>query len=121
MNHFISLTTAAEMTARFRNNRDNVLNAAFLNQNVLPIAETYDKAAFQTLIDKPESRSIRIYYGMDENLKLHAIIEAVNENNEGILPPATFGESADEDIIESGVRCPELCPEPSPLNRASQL
>ena len=116
MNHFISLTTAAEMTARFRNNRDNVLNAAFLNQNVLPIAETYDKAAFQTLVEKPEARSIRIYYGMDEDLKLHAIIVAVNENNEDILPTTTLGDTGDEDIIESGVRCPELCPEPSPLN-----
>lgn len=81
-----------------------------------PLPRLYDKAAFQTLVDKPEARSIRIYYGMDEDLKLHAIIVAVNENNEDIVPTTTLGDTGNEDIIESGVRCPELCPEPSPLN-----
>lgn len=119
MNHFISLATAAEMTARFRNNRENILNAAFQNQNVLPIAETYDKAAFQTLLNKPGATAIRIYYGMDENLKLHAIIVAVNDNNEDILPAASLTIAEEEDIIDSGVRCPELCPASSPLNSSS--
>lgn len=104
------------MTARFRNNRENILNASFQNQDLLPIAETYDKAAFETVLSKPETRSIRIYYGMDENLKMHAIIVGVNEKNEDILPAAGLTEGEDTDIINSGVRCPELCPEPSPLN-----
>jgi hypothetical protein len=116
MNHFISLSTAAEMTARFRNNRENILKADYQNQNVLPIAETFDKAAFETLLGKEEATSVRIYYGMDENLKIHAIIVAVNQNNEDILPSSSLTVTEEEDIIDSGVRCPELCGEPSPLN-----
>jgi hypothetical protein len=119
MNHFISLTMAAEMTARFRENSETILNADYQNQNVLPIAQTYDKTAFETLIGKPEVTAVRIYYGMDENLKIHAIIVAVNANNEDILPEASLSETEDMEIIDSGVRCPELCPEPSPLNSSS--
>ena len=121
MNHFISLTIAAEMTARFRNNRENILNPLFQDQNVLPIAETYDRAAFDTILNKPEATGIRIYYGMDENLKMHAIIVAVNEDNEDILSASSLTETEDEYIIDSGVRCPELCPEPSPLNNLSAV
>jgi len=121
MNHFISLATAADMTARFRSHRENILKTEYQNQNVLPIAETYDKAAFETLLNKEGATGVRIYYGMDENLKIHAIIVAVNQNNEDILPSASLTATEEEDIIDSGVRCPELCGEPSPLNDETLL
>jgi hypothetical protein len=116
MNHFISLSTATAMTTRFRNNRESILKTEYQNQNLLPIAETFDKAAFEILIDKPEATALRIYYGMDENLKIHAIIVAVNQDNEDILPSSSLTATEEEDIIDSGIRCPELCPSPSPLN-----
>jgi hypothetical protein len=121
MNHFIPLSTAAEMTAKFRGERENILKTEYQQQNVLPVAETYDKACFETLLAKADCAGLRIYYGMDENLKIHAIIVAVNENNQDILPSASLAATGDEDIIESGVRCPELCPEASPLNSSLVL
>ena len=116
MNHFIPLTTAAAMTAKFRGERENILKAEYQQQNVLPVAETYDKACFETLLSKAGCTGLRIYYGMDESLKIHAIIVAVNQNNEDMLPVASLAATEEEDIIESGIRCPELCPAASPLN-----
>jgi hypothetical protein len=121
MNHFIPLATAAAMTAKFRGERENILKTEYQQQNVLPIAETYDKACFETLLGKADCAGLRIYYGMDENLKIHAIIVAVNESNQDILPSASLAATEEEDIIESGVRCPELCPEASPLNSSLAL
>jgi hypothetical protein len=115
MNHFISLPEAETMTAKYRQERNNLLKSEFQNQNILPTCETYDKAAFQTLLNKPDCASIRIYYGMDENFKIHAIIVAVNEDNEDILPSSSLT-GASDDLIDSGIRCPELCPPKSPLN-----
>ena len=114
MNHFIPLTTAAAMTAKFRGERENILKAEYQQQNVLPVAETYDKACFETLLAKAGCTGLRIYYGMDESLKIHAIIVGFDLNGEDILPESLTG--ADEDIIDNGNRCPDICPPPSPLN-----
>jgi hypothetical protein len=51
---------------------------------------------------------------MDEYLKVHAVIVAVNESNEDLLPGSTqaVGEATDEPvIIDEGQRCPPICPE----------
>jgi hypothetical protein len=116
MNQFISLPTAIEMTARFRTERNNILQFEYQDQNVLPLSETFDRSAIDTLLGKEGAVALRIYYGMDENLKIHAIIVASNENNEDLLAPMSLTATEEEDIVENGTRCPELCPEPSPLN-----
>lgn len=117
MNHFISLTTAIDMTTRFRNQRENILKTEYQDQNLLPFSETFDRAAFEALLGEDGAQGLRIYYGMDENLKIHTIIVAVNENNEDILPATeqAFAEGEDVYIVENGTRCPELCPTPSLL------
>jgi len=116
MSHFISLSEAEGMTARYRLNREGVLENAYKNRNILPISETFDKAAFERLLSRPECTYVRIYYGMDEHFKIHAIIVAADEGGKDILPNEQLTDSEEEDIIERGNRCPELCPEPSPLN-----
>jgi hypothetical protein len=117
MNHFISLTTAIEMTTRFRNHRESILKTEYENQNILPFSETFDKTAFDVLLGESGVKGLRIYYGMDENLKIHTIIVGVNENNEDILPSSALAPTEEEEpsIVENGTRCPELCPTPSPL------
>jgi hypothetical protein len=108
MDHFISLAEAEEMTAVYRSQREGILAEEFQNQNILPISETYDKEAFAVLLAKPECAQIRIYYGMDEKLKIHAIIVAGDANGKDILPGSESG--VVDDIIDRGLRCPELCP-----------
>lgn len=104
------------MTTRFRNNRENILKTEYEDQNILPFSETFDRAAFDALLNEDGAQGLRIYYGMDENLKIHTIIVGVNENNEDILPTSTLALTEEEPyIVENGTRCPELCPAPSPL------
>jgi hypothetical protein len=57
---------------------------------------------------------------MDPVNLVKLVIVGVNELNEDMLPPTDAGGKviggAGDEIIEDGVRCPELCPPPSPLN-----
>lgn len=105
------------MTTRFRNHRENILKTEYEDQNILPFSETFDRAAFDALLNEQGAQGLRIYYGMDENLKIHTIIVGVDENNEDILPPGALASTEGEEpyIVENGTRCPELCPTASVL------
>ena len=104
------------MTTLYRADKEAILATEYQNQNILPNSETFNRNAFETLLAKAGCAGLRIYYGMDEDLKLHAIAVAVNEDNEDILPALVSAAAIDEDIVEEGQRCPDLCPPPSPLN-----
>lgn len=114
--HFITLNNAVEMTGRYRSDKEAILATAYQNQNILPNSETFNRNAFDTLLATEGCAGIRIYYGMDENLKLHAILVAVNEDNEDLLPQQNSLTVTDPPIVEEGQRCPDLCPPPSELN-----
>lgn len=115
--HFISLSQGISMTTLYRSDKEAILATAYQNQNILPISETFNRNALDTLLAIEGCEAIRIYYGMDENLKVHAILVAVNENNEDLLPDANNNSlSEEESVVEEGQRCPDLCPPSSPLN-----
>ncbi|MEI9912222.1 MAG: hypothetical protein WDO71_22770 [Bacteroidota bacterium] len=116
MSHFISLSTAEDMTELFRNQRENILKTAFQGNNLLPICETFDRDAFDILLAKTGCVSLRIYYGMSEDFKIHAIIVAADEEGADMLPTGNNLNEEDDDIFENGNRCPDLCPPTSPLN-----
>lgn len=119
MNHFITVPEAAAMTSRYRNQKENILKTEYQGQNILCYSETFHRAAFDTLLGKAGCQSLRIYYGMAEDLKIHAIIVGVDSQNADILPEAnsSFALTDDDDsVFDRGIRCPDLCPDPSPLN-----
>jgi len=133
MNHFISLDQAIQMTTTYRENRNTILAPNYQGADYLPNAETFDRAAFDTILAKPSCASLRIYYSMDNELKVHAIIVGVDADGQDILPNAAIitteegspllsetgeslsAESDEEEIIEMGQRCPPYCTI-SPLN-----
>ena len=115
MSHAISLNTAKEMTSLFRDQKEMILHSTQQGQDILPLCESFDVEIFKTLIELPGCVGVRIYYGMSEDLKLHAIIVGVNDKNEDILPEDEDS-VVDEPIIEEGQRCPPNCPPASPLN-----
>lgn len=117
MNHFISLQEAIDMTSLYRQESENILKPAYQNQNILARSEAFDRAAFDTLLAKNGCAGLRIYYGMDTSLKVHAIIVPIDENGNDILPSAnSLTEEGEDDIAERGIRCPDSCPQDSPLN-----
>lgn len=117
MNHFISLQEAIDMTSLYRQESENILKPAYQNQNILARSEAFDRAAFDTLLAKNGCAGLRIYYGMDAQLKVHAIIVPTDANGNDILPSQTLTSTEDgDDIAERGIRCPDICPTESPLN-----
>jgi hypothetical protein len=116
MNHFISLQTAIDMTSLYRSQRENILKTEFQNQKILPLSEQFERAPFDTLLEKENCEGLRIYYGMSEDLKIHAIIVATDENGQDILPEENSLSNSGEDIFENSNRCPDICPDESPLN-----
>ena len=110
--HSIPLSTAAGMTSSYRTNKEALLVTAKQGLNILPICETFDRAAFDTLLAPTDCKSIRIYFGMDSDLKIHCVIVGVNADDEDMLP----NDSNDYQIMDGGVRCPENCPPSSDLN-----
>ncbi|MDB5191487.1 MAG: hypothetical protein JWQ96_1050 [Segetibacter sp.] len=115
-NHVISLADAVTMTTRYRKNRETVLKTIYVADAVLPTCETFNKAAFSTYMNNEACKAIRIYYGMDEDLCLHAILVGVNEDNEDMVETESLLEADDEVILEEGQRCPPMCPPASVLN-----
>jgi hypothetical protein len=116
-NHFISLDQAIGMTTLYREEKENILIPELREQNILAICETFDRAAFDALLAQDGCEGIRIYYGMEEGLKVRAIFVGVNEENEDMLPSGEGLESTEgNNIVEAGQVCPVLCPPPSPLN-----
>ncbi len=120
MSHFITLEKAKQMTSLYRKEKENLLKPEQKDKNILPVAETFERIAFDTLLAKKGCASIRIYYGMDEELKVHAIIVGADESGTDIIATQVSDSSsleggADDDIVEEGQRCPTVCPPSSGL------
>src|SRR3989337_56913 len=102
--NFISLDQAIQLTSTYRNSKEIILEPEFRDQGVLPVCETFDRAAFDTVLSKQGCTGLRIYLGMDETNLIKLVIVGVNENNEDMLPPTdengtvTGGEG--DEIIE---------------------
>lgn len=130
MNHFISLDQAIQMTTRFRENRDKVIVQDLAGKNILPIAETFDRAAFDALLAQRGCERLRIYYGMREDQQVHAIIVGVDTEGQDMLPSSATptnttdlmletgpaGEGDANVLVELAQRCPPDCGVTSPLN-----
>lgn len=113
---FISLARAIEMTTRYRQNRNSVIDPKYTGQDIIPLSDRFDAKVFAALLAKPGCAYIRIYYGMDNDLKIRPVAVAVDGNDSDILPSSANLEGEGEDIGDDTLRCPPLCPPPSPLN-----
>lgn len=85
-NHLITLANAAAMTSRYRAEKSTILNSEYASTNVLALSETFDIAAVDEILKQDGCTGFRIYYGMDEDLNVHAILVGVNEDDEAMVP-----------------------------------
>ena len=113
--HRISLQQAIDMTTMFRARKGQILNPAF--SKALSISETFNRNIFDELLAQPGAAGIRIYYGMDSGMAVHAILVAVDSTGNDILPSSTTTTTSTDSgtIGEVGQTCPPNCVS-SPLN-----
>src|SRR6266404_3504274 len=116
-NGFISLQQAIDMTTRYRQNKNAVIDPAYSSNDILSICNTFNKADIEALVAKPECAAIRLYFGMNEDLQVRPMLVAVDSNDNDILPPdASDAGEIGEFIADNTVICPPFCPNPSVLN-----
>lgn len=115
--HEISLEQAIEMTKRYRQERETILSKEYAGKDLLPFSETFSRDAFDSLLQQEGCASIRLYLGMDTDLRVHAIFVGVNERDEDILPAIQQSVGAmvamaetQGKVIEQGIICPPTCP-----------
>lgn len=110
--HSISQEQAVEMTASYRVNLNTILAEEYRDSYVLPYSETFEVSEVMDMLKVEGTAKMRIYYGMDAELKVHAILVAVNEKDEDILPDNMENAL----LLDRSFRCPYVCPPTSPLN-----
>jgi hypothetical protein len=110
MSSFIPLEEAVVMTRNYRLLKDGLLKPEYLGKNVLANSEAFSREQVQVLLDKPGCETLRVYYGIDDDLKLHAILVAADAEGNDML-------EGEETVLERAIRCPDTCPPPSVLNR----
>lgn len=104
------------MTTLYRVNREVILSTTYQGLEILPLSETFNRDSIEALLKITGCAGIRIYYGMNENKQVHAILVGVNSSNEDQLPTGAAAIGEEPEIIERGQRCPPACPPDSPLN-----
>ncbi|MCW3074978.1 MAG: hypothetical protein JWP69_2047 [Flaviaesturariibacter sp.] len=114
MAHEITLDKAIAMTTHYRRLRDGILSDPYKGKNILPLSETFDRSAVDRILAQEHCVSFRIYYGMDDENLMHAILVGVDKEGRDILPKEAAGEEGE--IAEEAKRCPNDCPPESPLN-----
>ncbi|WP_132053557.1 hypothetical protein [Pseudocnuella soli] len=123
--HRISKAAAVAMTKRYRQEKQKIIAPSFKHESILPICETFDRAGFDELLAQKSCVGVRAYYAMNEQDQVHLVFVGVDAQGRDILPASedtiarlATQESAEDDgvLLDNGARCPENCPEPSPLN-----
>lgn len=96
--HSISLFEAADLTTRFREN---------LPVFDYTIAEFFGKSALENLLSQDSCVGIRVYYGLDAEMKRRLVIVGVDDEGNDLYK---------DNLMEGGALCPPVCSEVNPLN-----
>src|SRR4051812_45453160 len=94
--NLITLSEGISMTSMFRREQENILAENFKNAGILPICETFDRAAFDTLLSNPKCTGIRIYTGMNETFRVSYVIVGVTSDSKDLY----IGGSENEGRVE---------------------
>jgi hypothetical protein len=139
--HRIPLDQARRMARKFQDLRQNIGIPGQPVADLLPISETFSRDAFDALLAQPGCAGVRIYYGMDDQFKVHAIVMGVDASDRDIISSAATSSTTtattatattettttgttttdtttttDGVIIEDARRCPPDCSTTSGFN-----
>ena len=111
--HFITIEKAKELTGLYREKKNRLLTENYQDTDTLPTSETFNRDIFDAILKQKDCAGIRLYFGMDDEMRIKLIIVGVNEQNRDILP--SVYNNWEGIIGEEGTLCPPLCV-PSALN-----
>lgn len=105
----ISVNQAREFIQRYSDNKAVILKAG-VDPDILAMSETFERSDIDQILNQQGCVSFRIYYGMSTDLKIHAIMVGVDNQENDILA------AAGPVIKEEGIRCPPYCKVNAGLN-----
>ena len=100
--NFITLDQAKSYTKKYRDQLKEMLTTEY--QGALSYCETFDADAVRTLLDQKGCVGFRVYYGLNNDNQVCAIMVGVNDKNEDIL------NGYDSVILDNSTKCPKVCP-----------
>ena len=117
--HLIPLSLAKEMIVRYSELKNSILENEYKDSDLLAISETFNADDVRLLLLQPNCIGFRIYYGMDNTKKIHAILTGVdiNGNDITINNPNLEQKENGEYVLEESARCPPMCPPNNILNK----
>lgn len=116
MKHRIKRADAKRLTRQFREQRDQVVIPELRRKNTIPNSETFDREIIDAILSQPDCTGLRIYFGLNDQRQVRAVLVGVNQKNEDILSSTNNLETDSSLIAEDGNVCPPICPPKSDLN-----
>ncbi len=105
------------MTTLYRAQMNTILADEFRGQDILVKSEVFSKEQVEKLLAKPGCGFLRIYYGMSQDLTIHALLVSADGSGGDILcNDEEANNEVAEDVLDEADRCPPFCPPASPLN-----
>lgn len=117
--HLIPLSLAKEMILRYSELKKSILAEEYKDSDLLANSETFNADDIRLLLLQPNCHGFRIYYGMDDTKKIHAILTGVDMNGNDITinNPNLKQKENGEFVLEEGARCPPMCPPNNSINK----
>src|ERR1700722_17727168 len=84
--NFITLEQFLAMKQLYSINSQTILAPQFQNQNILVTSETFNADIIIAISNVTGFAGFRVYYGMSDDLKVHAMLVATDANGNDILP-----------------------------------
>lgn len=85
INHAITVDQARTMTQTFATQRENMLAPEFRGRNILPLHETFNLKAIDTLLCQQKAVGFRIYMAMDAQQKVRFVLVGVDGDGKDIM------------------------------------
>lgn len=85
INHSITIEQAMTMIQNFETNKDSMLNIAYRGSNILPLYETFNLKAIDSLICQKNAVGFRIYTAMDAQQQVRFVLVGVDGDGKDII------------------------------------
>lgn len=91
------------MTGRHRSHREMILEPSLRDKDILPLSETFGRQSVEDLLNQYDCEALRIYYAMDQDQRIHAVLVGVGPDGNDLIPEAGLDEE-EYFLLQRGVR-----------------